>query len=200
MKRLEVALYAGPAQHAPADAILVLVPEDERPLRQDAGIVDWRLCGEVSRLLGSRFCSGTFGEATLLPAGGGLAAGRVLLFGVGLLEALHGRSLERALTLAGAKLLEIRARSGLLALPEGLDLDRDARTILTGLGRAVAVVHGSARLTIVVPDSGRHGRALRGVWPDVCSDLDRFGVEGVLHDLGGRDAPSAESPAVADVR
>ncbi len=200
MKRLEVMLYDGPAQHAPGDAILVLVPEDERPLRQDAGIVDWRLGGEVSRLLGSRFCSGTFGEATLLPAGGGLAAWRVLLFGVGLVDALHGRSLERALTLAGAKLLEIRARSGVLALPEGLDLDRHARTILIGLGRAVAVVHGRAGLTIVVPDAGQHGRALREVWPDVCSDLDRFGVEGVLHDPGDAPPLAPESPPVVHAR
>jgi hypothetical protein len=200
VKRLEVALYGGPPQNAPGDVILVPLPENERPLREDAGIVDWRLCGEISRLISARFCSGTFGEATLLPAGGGLAARRVLLFGVGLLEALHGRSLERALTLAGAKLLEIRATSGVLALPEGLDLGRDARAILIGLGRAVAVVHGNARLTIVVPDSDRHGRALRAVWPEVCSELDRFGVEGVMHDLGGAHPRAAEAASVGDIR
>ncbi len=199
MRRLEVALFPGPAHEAPGDAILGPLPENERPLRRDAGVVDWRLCGEISHLLASCFCSGAFGEATLLPGRGGLGARRVLLFGVGLLEALHGRSLERALTLAGAKLLEIRAPLGVLALPEGLDLGRDAAPILIGLGRAVAVVHGSARLTIVVPQSAKYGRALRAAWPSVSSELEAFGVEGMLHDLGGGRTSAPPDARVADI-
>jgi len=40
---------------------------DERPLRGAAGLVDWRLCGRLSRLLLAGRLDGSFGEQTLLP-------------------------------------------------------------------------------------------------------------------------------------
>ena len=55
MKRLDAVLCPGPAVRAPAETVLVLVPKDERPLRGEAGRIDWRLCGEISALLESGF-------------------------------------------------------------------------------------------------------------------------------------------------
>ena len=51
MTRLELALFAGSAAHAPGEMVLVWVPQDERPLAGDAGLVDWRMRGEISRKL-----------------------------------------------------------------------------------------------------------------------------------------------------
>jgi hypothetical protein len=180
MNRLEVKLFSGPVHRAPGDAMLVPLPEDERPLRGDAGIADWRLVGTISDLVASGFCSGRLGEATLVPAGGRLAAERILLFGVGPVAGMHGRGLERALTFAGVKLLGIRARAAVLALPEGLEVATEARTLLLGLGRALGVVHGGGRLTLVVPNAAHHGRVFRAVWPEALGDLHACGVEGTL--------------------
>jgi hypothetical protein len=55
---------------------------DERPLRGAAGLVDWRLCGRLSRMLLAGRVDGQFGETTLLPSSR-LPFGRVLLLGLG---------------------------------------------------------------------------------------------------------------------
>jgi hypothetical protein len=200
VKRLDVDLFAGPVQRAPGDALLLLLPEEERPLRGDAGIVDWRLAGKISKLLSSGFCSGQFGEATLMPADARLAAGRVLLVGVGPLRALHGRGLERALTLAGAKLLGMRARTGVLALPEGLDLGGEAGALLVGLGRAVAIAQGGAQLGVVVPEAIRRGRALRRAWPKVVTELHALGVDARLENREPREAGGRLRPPIEVAR
>jgi hypothetical protein len=200
VKRLDVELFAGPVQKAPGDVLLLLLPEEERPLRGDAGIVDWRLAGQVSKLLTSGFCSGQFGEATLMPADARLAAGRVLLFGVGPLRALRGRGLERALTLAGTKLLGMRARTGVLALPEGLDLGGEAGPLLIGLGRAVAIAQGSAQLGVVVPESVQRGRILRRAWSKVTTELHALGVDVRLENRESRETAGGPRPPIEIAR
>ena len=189
MNRLSVQLYPGPVQSAPGDAVLVPVPEDERPLRGDAGLVDWRLVGRVSSLVADGVYSGKIGDSTLLPGEGLIAAERVLLFGMGPLATLHGRGLERALTLAGVKLLALKTRTGVLAAPEGVDLEREVATVLLGLGRAVSVVHGSPDLTVVVPEADRRSSAVRDAWPEVCQTLQGAGVEASLHRLEPEGSP-----------
>ena len=51
----------------PVDTVCLFVSEDERPLGGAAGFVDWRLCGQLSRLLVDGFFKGTRGESLLLP-------------------------------------------------------------------------------------------------------------------------------------
>jgi hypothetical protein len=55
---------------------------DERPLRGAAGLVDWRMCGRLSRWLGGGQLSGKLGETSLLPARG-LPFRKLLLVGLG---------------------------------------------------------------------------------------------------------------------
>lgn len=55
----------------------------ERPLRGLAGWADWRLCGELTRLVKAGRFSGAAGEALLTVTGGRLPAGRIFLFGLG---------------------------------------------------------------------------------------------------------------------
>ena len=77
-----VARRAG-APDTPVPELLALpVFSDERPLRGAAGIVDWRLCGRLSRLLIDGHVQATLGEATLYP-GRLLPFGKLLVFGMG---------------------------------------------------------------------------------------------------------------------
>lgn len=66
-----------------SEALAVGLFEDERPVRGPLGLVDWRLCGSVSRMLQSGRLHGTRGERLLLPVRPRLAFDKVLIFGLG---------------------------------------------------------------------------------------------------------------------
>jgi hypothetical protein len=153
MKRLDAVLCSGSSIRAPADTALVLVPKDERPLRGEAGHVDWRLCGEISALLQSGDASGASGESTLIPAGGPISASRLLLFGLGLTKHLGRRRIEQAFRRAGSKAVSLGAESVVLALPDALDLEFDSEAILSGLLLALEECDGEARLCVVIPEA-----------------------------------------------
>ncbi len=70
-------------EEASRDALVLPVFRDDRPLRGAAGLVDWRLCGRLSRLMRSGKASGNAGETLLLPASRRLRFARILWFGLG---------------------------------------------------------------------------------------------------------------------
>jgi hypothetical protein len=65
------------------DCLVLPVFKDDRPLRGAAGLVDWRLCGRLSRLVKANRASADAGETLLLPAGRRLRFARILWFGLG---------------------------------------------------------------------------------------------------------------------
>lgn len=65
------------------DALALSFFEDERPLHGVAGLVDWRLCGRVSRLVKAGRVSGKSGDSVMMPAGRRLPFRRLFLFGLG---------------------------------------------------------------------------------------------------------------------
>jgi hypothetical protein len=65
------------------EALALPVMTDERPLRGALGIVDWRLCGLVSRLVIRGAVSTTALETTLVPGRPKLVVDKVFLFGAG---------------------------------------------------------------------------------------------------------------------
>lgn len=100
------------------DTLCLFVPEDERPLAGVAGFVDWRLCGQLSRLLVDGFFRGTRGESLLLPSSGRIGAPRLVVLGIGPGgEALHGGVLRSALSQAADVLNRARVDSVALELP-----------------------------------------------------------------------------------
>jgi hypothetical protein len=82
MRRLEVAdLSLAVLDALDVEALAVLVGP-ERPLQGLAGLVDWRLCGALTRALRGGLYGGSPGEALLLPTGGRLPAARVVALGL----------------------------------------------------------------------------------------------------------------------
>src|SRR5215467_11849538 len=65
------------------DCLVLPVFRDDRPLRGAAGLVDWRLCGRLSRLLKTNRASADPGETILLPPGRRLKFSRIMWFGLG---------------------------------------------------------------------------------------------------------------------
>jgi hypothetical protein len=176
VKRLEVALYEGPAVRAPADALLAPIPEDERPLRGDAGRLDWRLGGEISRLLLSGYASGRRGEAVLLAGGARVGSRKIVLVGVGRAADLPGRNLSRAIRAAMARLLALHAGSAALALPEAVDPEMDAEDLLRGMISALAAAPERTSFYLVAPDASRHSRAWERAVGALASEAAERGV------------------------
>jgi len=83
MSGLVLRLAAGPIERVSADVAVVPLFAGERPLRDTAGRIDWRLCGRLSHLFAARRLDGASGEAVLVPGGGGVRARLVLGLGLG---------------------------------------------------------------------------------------------------------------------
>ena len=160
MKQLHLALFDGPASRAPGDTLLVLIPEDERPLRGGAGLLDWRVGGEISRLLLSGFVTGERGEAALLSAGRMLTAERMLLYGVGKADDLPGDGLQQALRAAIRKLLALKQNSVALALPGAFAPSSLAEELLRGLCLGVAEAEDHPQLFACLPEARECERAI----------------------------------------
>ena len=64
-------------------AMIVSAFREERPFFGMAGLVDWRMCSEFSRLALDKFVTSELGEAVMVPAYNRLRADSVILLGLG---------------------------------------------------------------------------------------------------------------------
>ncbi len=177
MSRLELSLFPGSIVEAPADTILVLVPEDERPLRGDAGLVDWRLCGLISEHLRSGYVTGQLGEAVLLPGDRPLSPARILLAGAGSAEARGGRPVLRAMRSAAAKLLMMRSPVALLACPGSIEFCEEVVPLLRGLVHGLAENQTEDGLHLILPGGASKERALVAALSEVVPGAHSWGIE-----------------------
>jgi leucyl aminopeptidase len=104
---------------------LVIGAFERGELGAEASAVDRSLRGRVRRLLARGDFSGRSGETLLLPEVPGLAAGRLLLVGLGTKAQFNRRSWRRAMQTAIAALIRTRIASAAIALerPPATELD-----------------------------------------------------------------------------
>jgi leucyl aminopeptidase len=110
------------------DAVCALITEDERPLRGAPGLVDWRLCGELSRLLKSGFVTGAPDERLLVPAQERLPVPLVFTYGLGRAGQVSALALEHALAAAAQMLARAKVEAVAVALPALPQVDEAALT------------------------------------------------------------------------
>jgi hypothetical protein len=112
-----------------SEALALPFFEDERPLRGALGLVDWRLCGQVSKLLVRGRARGATGETVLVPTRPRLPFEKLILFGAGKKDDLDAvrfvAIVERMLT----TLDRARVRASVLALPRHGDKVPAARAM-----------------------------------------------------------------------
>ncbi|MEW5851953.1 MAG: hypothetical protein AB2A00_24410 [Myxococcota bacterium] len=65
------------------DSLVLVLPEDERPLLGAAGLLDWRMCGWLSRTVLAGTVKGLRSERVLTHASGRVPVQRVFVFGGG---------------------------------------------------------------------------------------------------------------------
>jgi len=199
VKRLELVLFRGRASHAPGDTLVVPLPSDERPLRGDAGEVDWRVCGAISRMLLSGEVTGTAGEAILLPGLRPLRVARVLLLGIGPARSLPGRTLQNAFVDLAERLLALRSDRVVLALPGAIHLENDGELVLRGCMQALSAARGFGLLRVVIPGAaGARAAAIDQALDTVAADAEsrRISLHARWHDAD-RDLTSPPPPPLA---
>lgn len=99
------------------EAVCCFISEDERPLSGAAGFVDWRLCGEFSRVLKTGFFVGTPGDKLLLPTEARVPARKLFAVGLGKTSSITALGLEHALSSAATMLTRAQIESVALAFP-----------------------------------------------------------------------------------
>jgi hypothetical protein len=100
-----------------SEALAVGVYQDERPVRGAPGLVDWRLCGAISRMLQSGRLQGARRERLLVPPRRRLPFDKIFLFGLGPRDGFDTSVYESVVDDVLETLGRVRVRSPVLALP-----------------------------------------------------------------------------------
>lgn len=115
---------------AKGEALSMSLFSDERPLRGALGLVDWRLCGLLSRLIVRGRVAGREGEKVLVPSRPKLAFDKLFLFGLGPRERFTEDVFERTTQAMFETLALARVRSSAWVLPgRSIDLIAPARAM-----------------------------------------------------------------------
>jgi len=94
-----------------------LFADDERPQHGAAGLVDWRLAGTVSRLIGEHFVTGRLGEVVMLPLRPKLPFDKALLFGLGNRDAFSDSAFREITSHMLKVMAGLCARTAVVELP-----------------------------------------------------------------------------------
>jgi hypothetical protein len=134
-----------------SEAIFAPFFSDERPLRGVLGLIDWRLCGFVSRTILAGHVHGQRGETVLIPLRPRLRMDKLFLFGLGpepdFNETLLDAATERML-LVGRR---ARVRAMALVLPGRSTGRVSAVAAMESFVRATAERHDQDEVILLEP-------------------------------------------------
>lgn len=194
---LQIAIESLPIERVPVDVAIVTHFESDRPLRGEAGRVDWRLCGMLSELVGRDRVRGAAGDAALLPTFGRLRAPRILLLGLGSVTHFGAVDVKNLARAAVIRLAWLRVSHAALALPGHwsglLPAGPCAGAVLRGAVSALEETGGLLRLRLLVPE-GASPRALGGV----DAAIRQLGDTPVSVQLSGSDPLARSAPRGAE--
>jgi hypothetical protein len=100
-----------------SEGIMAPFFSDERPLSGVLGLIDWRLCGFVSRMIQQGIVSGAAGESVLVPLRPRLLVDKLFLFGLGPEQEFDDTRLRAATERMLAVGTRARMRAMALVLP-----------------------------------------------------------------------------------
>jgi len=192
---LTVEIDAGPVERTRAAVAVVFFFESERPLRGGAGRADWRLCGQLSRLILSGKLTGAAGEAVLMPTGGGLAAPLLVGLGLGSRNTFDAGACEALGREAVTRAWRLGAKSVALPLPDphagDLELSERIDALVTGAIGALVGLSGDLRLRLVPPpaEAARAQKAIAALAPRRRPPSVALRLEGLPAPGGARSSP-----------
>ena len=176
MRGLRVEVDPGPITGIVADTVVVPIPTSERPLRGDAGRLDWRMCGRISEEILAGNLSGFAHEAVLIAGRPPLRAPRVMLLGIGSSAGLPGRGVQDAFRDLTQRLLGLCSRRALVAMPRAIDLGQDALPALRGCLHGVSTSREEVTLRLVLSGALPLLQSLHTALDELQEEADRRGV------------------------
>lgn len=153
-----------------SEALALTFFQDERPLRGALGLVDWRLCGQISRILLRGQARGSLGEAVLVPTRPRFPFDKLILVGAGPIDAFDPACFSKVVERLLWTLDRVRARASVMALPgrslERIDAARAMELFLKHAARhpeqdSVTLIEDSAGQRAMMPVVGRERRRER---------------------------------------
>lgn len=137
-----------------AEVVACGVYRDARPLAGLAGLVDWRLCGKLSRLAKDGFLLGEVGEVVAIPVRPRLPFDKLLVAGLGPRASFGDATFKKVTTRIIDAIAGLHAKKAILELPgrgdEAISAERAADILLDLIGDDERDV-----LTFVEEPSGR---------------------------------------------
>ncbi|MCE9625602.1 MAG: hypothetical protein K8R69_09165 [Deltaproteobacteria bacterium] len=115
---IQLKITSDPIDEVENHLTMVLAYEDVRPLKGQAGMVDWRLNGSLSNLILKDRFNGKRGEALLMPLHGRLPAKELLVMGMGNHQDIQDQELPRFVSMILDKLLLKKDTSFCLSLSD----------------------------------------------------------------------------------
>lgn len=150
---IRLKLIDGNPDLAPCGMLVVGLFQGERPPRGEAGLVDWRLNGALSRAILAGRIDGAAGTTVLMPPQK-LPCSRILVVGLGPANDFKGKGLGAAIDLVLAKLDGLQETDLAIALPgtKPWPMPRNAAEV-TGehLLHRLAAAGRSATITLLGP-------------------------------------------------
>jgi len=107
----------GEIERLKCDVIGVPFFREERPPRGVLGLLDWRLCGLVTRMMQRGHITGDPLETVLIPVRQRLPVDKLVLFGAGVRADLSAEFVTRVMSHMLATLTRLGARSSAVVLP-----------------------------------------------------------------------------------
>ncbi|OGW16812.1 MAG: hypothetical protein A2X56_00575 [Nitrospirae bacterium GWC2_57_13] len=119
-----------------AEAVIVGIYEDVRPLTGLAGELDWLLCGSLSAILLERRINGSLGDVALLTSQRKIPAQKIFMIGLGERAGFDASALRAAVRNAASAAVGAGISRAVLAFTHGDDLfaqEEPVQTIQDGL-------------------------------------------------------------------
>lgn len=141
-----------------ADAVIVGFYEDERPLKGQAGWLDWLLCGALSQLIIAGRMRGTVGDVALLTSRKKIPAEKIFLVGLGPKTGLTPETLTQLLSLAARSAVDAGVKNVAVGLSSPAGMRHDE--FLSSIDRGFTEGSGKSpiRVSIVAPDAETYER------------------------------------------
>jgi len=114
---MKVKILSEPIDKMPSDTLVLSVFKDEKPLKGANGLVDWRQCGLLSKLLMNNTFSGEYKEVALILSDKRKRAPKILIVGLGESKEFNEARLEEIVSFTAASLKKIDVKKISLAIP-----------------------------------------------------------------------------------
>lgn len=132
---MKAKILSEPIDKMPSDTLVLSIFKDEKPLKGANGLVDWRLCGKISKLFMDKTLTGEYKECALYLSSRRMMAAKIFIVGLGESKEFNEERLNDVSHFIAQKLQSINVKQVSLAIPGSSyfpqDYSKSAQTIIT---------------------------------------------------------------------